>query len=262
MKRSAKNITRRPWTKARAAWQHSSSKTVTLHLVSGASTRVKSFQEAMRDPALMNETVRGFHVELKCASVEATVNLSRRYCELTVKVAPESSQLAREIFSVLMQWQKSNQPPAWQRIWKSAASFGVHWIAWIFVVLMALTSLAERDPGKLSVKHEAHTLLKTGVSATNQLKALELLLSLESGYSPPVSTSQWPRCFLLFLFGGLIACIILSVPPNTVIGIGRGDEHLRYWRWWLRFVFYLVPVWLISTFVWPHVQPVVQGLFK
>jgi choline-glycine betaine transporter len=68
-------------------------------------------------------------------------------------------------------------------------------------------------------------------------RAIELLLSIASDYSRSTEGTPTlalpPRWFIISFIFSLIACIALSFPVNTAIGIGKGKKILARRRMWL-----------------------------
>jgi hypothetical protein len=128
-------------------------------------------------------------------------------------------------------------------------------VAWI-----ATAALTSNNRGVLIA--EAHRLLKNGVTAAEQSKAIELLLALDSGYDVGAGPrGMTARGWIIVVCGTAIA-LAASVPPKTTIGIGRGRSAIRRWRIWVRFVGVTVPTMIFGNLVWPQIQQIISSLWK
>jgi hypothetical protein len=114
---------------------------------------------------------------------------------------------------------------------------------------------------RTAYKTEAAKLLSKGLSSSDQLKATEIMLALASDYSPAQAHATLPGWYWLLTIGGLGLCLILSFPPNCVIGLGAGEGRLHRWEVWLKFVFYSVPVFLFTTFLLPALVKLIRIFF-
>jgi hypothetical protein len=217
--------------------------------------KVEKFEDALRESTLMDEVPTRFEAKIECGEIRCDVGLSKYLNTLDIRVSPEHLSEARELFVSLLGWAKANRPPKWQQLWRTFN--GLQWILWMVVLFISFGVVS--DSAKTAYKQEASALLQKGVSQENQLRAIEILLALQSDYSPPSREGSVPGWLKLLFFGGLITCIATSFAPKTILGIGKGEDKIRFWRWWLRFVFYLVPAFLFLNVVWPLVHDRVFG---
>lgn len=218
--------------------------------------KVEKFEDALRESTLMDEVPTRFEAKLECGEIRCEVGLSKYLTgNLDIRVSPEHISEARELFVSLLGWAKANRPPKWQRLWRTLNGF--QWILWLAVVWVGFVAIS--DSSKTPYKQEASALLQKGVSPENQLRAIEILLALQSDYSPPGQEMKTPAWLKLLFFGGLITCIVTSIAPKTVLGIGKGEDKIRFWRWWIRFVFYLVPGFLFLNVIWPMLHARILG---
>ena len=220
-----------------------------------------SFLEAIRDPALTNEKIVGFSLELGLLDVEATIEISSLDSSMVIRVSPEAHPIGREIFVSFQDWALSSQPPLWLRIWK--AFNGMQWaILLIFAVMTGPFLLKQKPSAALSQQYQmAEDLLKQGVSTNDVPKALELILGRT--FNSP--TAKWyyvlDRKFLFFDFSLLVACILTSKVPKNCLGIGKGTNSVARWRKWAQFVAIALPLWIFSTFIAPPLIEWVKSIF-
>ena len=224
----------------------------------------KSFEEALRDPALLCEKPEGFVLSFKCCEIECVLELPYYGSSLRLKVEEDRDPIAKEVFASLKSWIDNVKPPYWQQVWLRMK--GMQWFYYLMaigVVLFYLSTIApDTSASARSVRHDqAVELLKIGVSQTNQFKALELMLSYESGYPPSSRTFVIPSWFWWFFCGAPVFCVSISFIPKVVLGIGNGQEAIKKWTKWMNFVGITFPLWILGTFIWPKLIIFLQNLF-
>lgn len=231
---------------------------LTLFLKTGSKVKVASFREALRLPELLEAVPVGFEVEVERGDVSCNIDLSRFDGTLSIKVSPENLTETREMLTTLQRWASTSSAPKWQQIWRRLN--GLQWLLWVlmfFISSWILTSQIE-EKSKGLYKQQARQLLEGGISQDEQLKAVEVVLALQAEYVPPSTNTAAPLWWLIFIFGGLIICLILSFPPKAEIGIGKGLERINRWRVWLRVVFILVPAFLFTNTLGPYLYDLVS----
>lgn len=113
-----------------------------------------------------------------------------------------------------------------------------------------------------ALRAQAHELLKHGVTAAQQNKAIELLLALDSDYDIGAAPrGMTGRSWIILVCGAAVA-LAVSIPPKTTIGIGRGSAAVRRWRMWVRFVGVTVPTVIFGNLVWLQIQQLISTLWR
>ncbi len=221
-----------------------------LNLGPGRTYVTDSLTQAMRDPAILGETPLALRLDLECGEVHAEFMVDGYDGNLDINVGPQGNAEAQELYSALRQWAMKWQAPFWQRVWHK--HFGLQWGIWIVAILIAIFSILVISPSpREEARSKVKILLENGISEEEIYKAIELLLILESNVSESQLGTIAPSWLKALFWGGLILCIILSVKPKIVIGIGKGIERLKFWKWWLRSVSVTLPSVLLGTFLWP-----------
>ncbi len=237
-----------------------------IYLSDDRRVAVGSFEEALREPALLHERARGFSLYLRAAELECTLKALASSTFLHIEVSPERDVAAKGLFAALRGWVDTVRPPIWQRLWLQARSFWGQWFAWVLALLITLFYIAALAPDTSAAARAARysetlATLKSGVSATNQFKALELILSYTSGATPASKTVTVPIWAMWILCGGPLFCVALSFAPSVVLGIGKGEESIRRWNRWMKLVGVTFPLWVMTAFVWPKILAFLKGLF-
>ena len=181
--------------------------------------------------------------------------------ELQITVEPRSTSLSQELFGVLKHWATGVQPPIWQR-WILNIRFLGRWILFLWILILAAGFFSTAPPNfKEHYKQEARKLLDQGINSSNQQKALELLLAVESDYAPPSAKpvpARWSSRSLITNLIGLFAVSVIAFFPELCIGLWRGKQYLRWWQTWMRFVSVTVPGLLVARYVWPQLFSLVE----
>jgi|ERR1051326_1514760 len=135
-------------------------------------------------------------------------------------------------------------------------------MAWFFVAAYWYGGNAN-NIGKTYYQAQAVELLQKGVNPQNEIKAIEILLALQSDYrNQQIPPSKPSGRFWLFLVVGGLLCLALSFPPELVVGLGKGEKELARWQSWIKFVSITVPAFLASTYLWPTLTTWLRALIK
>jgi hypothetical protein len=232
---------------------------VTIRLKANKKIIVKSFGEALRQQDLLQEMPIGFSAVMKSGDISGEIALTGRG-HLEISVSPERLSESKEFFAALQRWASKIRPPKWQQYWLAVEHF--QWFLWVLILVVALSIVGNSDStAKKFYKQQAAELLKDGLSEDEHLKAIETILALESGYVPPGQGVANPGWFKILLFGGFIACVVLSIRPKSRIGIGKGQDSINRWRLWMRVVFVIIPGFIFVNIVWPYLGKFLPGLF-
>lgn len=212
-----------------------------------------SIAEAKRHPDIENRQVKYLEIDLQYGRIECRLDLPEYGDELSLTVKPEKSAVARDVFVSFRDWARSLEAPGWLRYWSPA----LIWFVWIFAFWTSLGVVAVMASMPLRAKVESHQLLDKGIGKGDELKALTLLLSIESDYNPPGSrttTNHWADWLAVGLLCALFICVLLSFKPKIVIAIGTGEAAIGRWRAYIKFVSWTLPVWIFLTFILPALK--------
>jgi hypothetical protein len=237
---------------------------LTIHFKNGTELHANSFREAARHTEINSAPIEGFRLLIVQRPVEVDIRTYDRKSELTISASPSDSSVVTDLFGDLRNWAQPVVPKPWQRIWVSTGHM-LDSLLWVFWVLFALFVLfpSKQDENKLYFQTQARELLKSGVNASNERKALETLLAIESGYeAPPSSSSPISRRSIALVVGTFFSCLIFSFPPRSVFGIGYGEKLLASWKGWLKFISVSVPGYLASIYLWPKITALLNWIWK
>lgn len=231
---------------------------LTVQFTTGKRLVVQSFAEAAVHPEVNDDLAVGFQLHLHYEPVELRMEASSGFRHrLRIEVQPEDNEGARSLYGGLRQWLNNVAPPKWQQTW-------VRWhdlvfLLWIFwaVLSLAIPLVGAQLQSKAFYKEEARKLLEEGVRPENEARALETILALLSDKPSPKAYALSARA-IFFMIGGLVVCLVVSFPPKIILGLGKGQQRIAAWRWWLRLVFVAIPAFIASNFLWPTVVDIVS----
>jgi hypothetical protein len=237
-----------------------------IHLEGNRRATAASFEEAFRDPALLNERSIGFTQYMSINDIECQLTVPYYKTSLELKVSPDQDKAAKGLYAALRSWVDNVKAPFWQQLWIVTNSMKAQWVLGIVVLMLSFLWLGAFAPDTSAdarnLRSKAATeILKAGISETNQFKALELILSYESGAIPSLKTFMVPSWFLWLLCGGVPVCLAFSFTPTVILGIGKGENSIRKWKMWMTFVGITFPLWIVGTFIAPKAVSFLQGLF-
>ncbi|HEV2395717.1 MAG TPA: hypothetical protein VGS27_02085 [Candidatus Sulfotelmatobacter sp.] len=220
-----------------------------------------SFAEALAHSEFSSVPAEGFDLSLKCGSIELHLEAESNFeTDMSLKVTPSNAEGAKKLFADVRRWMRTVQAPLWQQWWcyLGHARYFVWGPAMMMIIIALSVALGGTDDNYY--KKQARELLQQGVTQNNQSKAIEILLALESKASAPTAhrLGHW---YWFFFIGIFVMGLILSYPPKLVLGLGRGDDKIKYWRAWTKFVFIVVPTFIATNFLWPYLSDLVKKWF-
>jgi hypothetical protein len=226
---------------------------VKVELANKATITAESLRDAQKEPAVRDHQIRSINYDLRAADVRCTIELddgvlSNRF---KLSVVGEDRQLRLGIFNAFEKWTDKHQQPfairRWTRVWTSAM-WGTAVFAW-WIVLTIVMDLSNRSES--ISKKAARDLLSKGIaSPEDERSAIELLLSLASGFNKaalPQPDHTWFWHLTLFAFVVLVALSI--VPSHIVIGVGKGKARHTFWKWWLKLIGVTIPLAFVGAVI-------------
>ena len=213
---------------------------------SGNKLRCTSFKEAAIEPSANNEIPISFNYIIKTYDNNTNISISKySSSSLDISVSPNNST-NNEILFKLTRWAELNQSKKWIQIWKG--NFIFIWFLFGLYLWISTTFIANRLPAyKDMLTKQTVEILKNGVDSTEINKSLELLLYSNYKIIPPgikdeaTNNSTWYEITIILL----ILTIVLTFPPHTYIGIGKGTSKIKFWKTWLKIISFYIPISII-----------------
>jgi hypothetical protein len=175
--------------------------------------------------------------------------------KLDIAVSSDDDLFAEELFGRLRHWAWDIQPSKRLQLWINGTNFGgllIYLLCLIFVFTLAI--IAAPSPGPSLVRQQAREIAKQGVTQANETKAIELLLSMVSGYepTPTPSVQRFPGLrFYAYFAAAFFVVIAFKNPPHGAIGLWAGKRLVERQRKWIAFVTVSAPGFVISSAILP-----------
>jgi hypothetical protein len=242
------------------------SRTINIRFKSGRRISVERFEQAFRMPEIADELPSELDADYRCGAVSASINIGSYGVvpAMRIAVSPETDQDSKELYAVLRTWASSTQPTWFQRLWSRATPWQWAGFLWVGLMTLMLITLVAPDRGSFS-REQGRAMLEKGLKPGDELKAIEVILAIESRYLPPNRESQFnlmPRWLIAYLFVGIAVCSVLSVAPKFALGVAKGEGRVKFWRYYSNAISVVIPATLLSWFVWPRLVNIVQHWFS
>jgi hypothetical protein len=242
-----------------ASFEFREERSVSIYLTKGKEIKALTFSEAISQPVGDDELATGFLAYLKVGRMRAKVTLGPESWRphLEVEVQPNDIELTQQLFGTLSNWASAFEAPKWQQRWVN-----MKWLPssilflWLMMGVLFVPLAQWSQAGAQANKEEGRQLLSSGgVNASNEQRAISIILAIESEYSStnvhakPLGLKYWAYV----IFGGLILGAV-SIFPNTCIGLWKGRRRVAAWRWWIRLLTVGIPLSLLGYVLVPWVM--------
>ncbi len=261
-------------------------RSLTILLSRGRELQVQSFKQAFVHAGFQDEVPVGLVYKLKLGDTQAFVRVSADADkerdkpasplpgslavtqesksegeELEIEVTPRATRLSQELFAVLKDWAEDVGPPFWQS-WLLKVRPLARLILAVMLLVGAVTFFSPTTDYKQLYKEEAHKILKQGVNQSNQQRAIELMLALQTDYSPPVQEQRRfgavsPRFVIIAVLSAIVA-----TTPRICLGFWRGKRRLRLWKNWMNLVYVTIPGLIVTGYFLPQLSNFLEKAFR
>lgn len=255
-----------------AARSEDCDRSLTILLSGGRELPVESFKQAFIHPTSQHEIPAGFNYRIRLGNIQAVVRISPDTAkeqagsktddeELEIRVTPRSSRVSQELFVALKDWVEDVEPSAYQR-WLLI----VRPLARLFLFFMLLVGgfafFSPATDSKQLYKEEGHKILKDGVNQSNQQRAIEILLALQTDYNPPVKRQEKFGAVSPTFVVAVFILAVLAVTPRISLGFWKGKSKLRLHRWWMKAVPGAIPGLIVARYVLPQILSFAERAFR
>lgn len=232
---------------------------ITVFFDSDKRLSASCFREAIDHENAEQEQSCAFNASIRCANITASIRLTSRLFtnSLEVSVEPDNIPEARELFTALRRWANSVRPTRWYRLCSQLRFYT--WSFYLTSAALLFMALSNRYTVIDPYQAKADELLTSGVTQTNLPHAVGILLALTVKHGQVKQPKPLPDWYHIWLLGGLLCAVLLSFPPKTRIGIGKGDHMIRRTLRWQKFITYTIPTVVFTTFVWPSIAKFISA---
>ena len=257
-----------------AGGKHEVVRAVVIYLSAGRTVKSERFADAIKQPHVVTEEPLGFRAHLQADRIAASVNLTKlaqnviqpvsstqfqvisKSPQLEFNVEPSESPLAQDLFGALQNWAADFAPSTLLRQWYRFKVLTIVLLA-LWLAMGLIFGFFNVGVSNASYKEQAHKILQEGINESNQRKAIELILAIDSDYPPQAETLLWGskpgRKYWSFFVSGATVLLALSICPSVVIGIWSGKRKLTRWRNWMKWIFVTVPGAVFLAAVLPRI---------
>lgn len=207
--------------------------------------RASSFDELRSSPGLEEERPCSFQATITFHGRPFLLSLEGNRKHLAVDV-PRHSAHALAFLADIREWSDRYGPSTVQRWWLKLRP-----IIWFLFITATILVVPDKEAAREPWRSQALEFAKNGVGQDQVPEALRTLLALQV-HAPPPTQSPSLRGVVVWV-AALIGCILLSICPSIVIGLGKGRASLRAWRTWMKLVTISVPLLVFTTVLWPIV---------
>ena len=232
-------------------------RSITIQIKGDKSIIFNSFEDAKKEQLLNEEAPSCFQVEIEynySNKIELSIgNYNRNTLEF--KVDCEDLKIQNDCFYLLNQWVHSIKPSPIIKIWSEINFFGGWFLGTVilfqlFILLLSPSTPSSSDIYREQIKEEVNAILTEGINEKNSPRAIEIILSLQTRQYPNIETTKNSFAkFLPYLLISISLCIILSFPPKSYIGLGRGEIKIKRWRSYINFLLFFIPIHMLFPLI-------------
>ncbi len=222
------------------------SRSVAILLPKERKVVAESFEAARKEKLLDDVVPLGFELQFEVARTSATISLGGYDRNtLNYRVRSSDDSLAADITYEIESWIKSVRPPAWHRFWKMIHGWHFLLLFLLFPIFLVATSIPS-NTYKRHLRVEALQLVRQGITVENQPRATQLLLELAIDMPPKTSFDALPWRALAIISLTIVGLVfVASFPPRSHVGIGKGENRIKFWRIYLQILSVTIPVGVI-----------------
>jgi hypothetical protein len=233
-------------------------RSVVVYLPGGRTAAGESFKDLMTLPHLHKEVPRGFAAKAVVANTRIELKLqSWGSRDLDIEVFSSDDRFEQELLGKFQNWVSDIQPKRLLQLWLDNSFIFTVLIFFCCLVLPTVIGIISApEEGANPVRQQAWEMAKSGVNTLNEAKAIQIILSLESGYEPtPVHRERhypgvrfWSWVLIVYL-----VLFAMRKPPQGAIGLWGGKRVLKKQRLWLRTISISVPSLIGTSLILPMV---------
>ena len=202
----------------------------------------------LKDKNIKDFSPSELQFDIQKGSIRFQLEISSKYNgDLESKISINDDNFANEINYLLNKWIRKNRPNAVLQFWSSVVPFIVFPLLGFLSLISVLLLTTKEDNYKNELKIQSKELLNGGIDSTKINDVMELILKLESGYTPEdyLSKSTLNSKVLKFWMYSSICLLLLAIRPKTTIGVGRKKRLLWFYQKWIYAVTVFIPLTII-----------------
>lgn len=219
----------------------------------------ESFDSALKARELDDIVAEGLVIEFCSGDIKGRIDLSKT-SGMWINMSPEEIPEVQDFFREITGWAKHSRVSYWQRLWGKLADLG-YWpylgIAFVLGAIVSYMNLLNTNTIIQDSQEAAIKLLDQGITDTTMPEAVKLLLEIQVLGKRPFEIPGW---IILAFFVNILFGIIISIRPKVVLGIGKGSDHLRYWKIWQTVIGITLPSLIFYNFILPYIVEAIKKI--
>jgi hypothetical protein len=237
-------------------------KKITLISADGKRLLGKSIREILKDSSLDTFNPKEFHLFIEYGNsnnvkLEIPANDNG---ELRLDINCFDISKSNDIRLDLNNWLGTIKPPNRVKLWSDWAGLMIILLLFPLLILSIGAFSSDYSTYESVLSKESNDLLKQGINENNVNKAVEIILKKQTKFVPSDFVGQKIekdpnnlRWFFITLFIFTVALL----RPVTTIGLGKKKWKLDFYKIWIPFVTYTVPVTLIAS-LWTLIKQLIH----
>ena len=155
-----------------------------------------------------------------------------------------NEEIKDEIKYEIDRWIEDLKPNKLSHFWSYTLPYflillGIIW----FITLFNFLFYTPNDNFKNDLRLQADSLLSNGIDINNQNEAVEIILKLQTEYTPKNINDKktlQPKVLKLLIIS-IFCFTVLIITPKTTIGLGKYKQKLKFYKFWNKFVLISIP---------------------
>lgn len=234
-------------------------KKFTLISADGKRLPGKSIREILKDSSLDTFKPKEFHLFIEYGNsnnvkLEIPANDNG---DLRLDINCFDISKSNDIRLDLNKWFNTIKPHGRVKFWSDWADLTIILLLIPLIGLSIMTFSSDYSTYESILTKESHDLLKQGINENNINKAVEISLKIQTKFVPSDFVSQEIEkdpTTLRWFFITVFIFIVAVFRPITTIGLGKKKWKLDFYKIWIPFVTYTVPVTLFVGPLWSYIK--------
>lgn len=221
----------------------------------------ESLKTALQSIELTGKNPLGLIISMISGDIKCLIALSETD-GLKIDITPEKVKESQDLFVDIYNWADKYKEKIPQQIWQRIAE--TPWWRFVYIIFFLtfiligyIILILQQYQSVLDAQQRAIDLIDRGITNANLIEAVTLLLEMQVKGRIDFKLPRWFFGLSLVVF---FFVTILHIRPKIVLGIGKGVERIRWWRFWIRFVIFTIPASVLG-FIGPYLVDLVKKIF-
>jgi hypothetical protein len=243
---------------------------MTCSLISNAGVKIEddTFSQLLRVREIKDFSPVSLTVRIKHSGISPSNDFSLKisdtnYKSLSYEIESLDNDRRDEIQYEIDKWVEERTPNNFLRLWANRADFFA-FILWVPLLVLLYLSFSSSNTTYMEVlTHEAHALIDSGIDSSNIDVAVDLFTQAIFNYTPddfvPSPKAKNP-IYLKSFFVILFVWVASVFRPKTIVGVGRKEQNLKAYNFWIKLVTITLPFALIVAPFWSVITSWLYGV--